>query len=197
MAGTGLIGRIRALVASFGRLACILITMETVLAFPAASAPLTAHDFTFENIDGGPLPLSDFAGKTVLLVNTASMCGFTAQYEALQAVYDKYRDAGLVVLGVPSDDFGGQEYDSADEIKQFCEINYGIDFPMTEKVKVKGPDAHPYYQWVKSQGGMKVPRWNFHKHVIDANGNLVDWFASTTAPDSSKVIDTIEKLLPR
>ncbi|MEC7485398.1 MAG: glutathione peroxidase, partial [Pseudomonadota bacterium] len=188
MAGTGLIGRIRALVASFGRLACILITMETVLAFPAASAPLTAHDFTFENIDGGPLPLSDFAGKTVLLVNTASMCGFTAQYEALQAVYDKYRDAGLVVLGVPSDDFGGQEYDSADEIKQFCEINYGITFPMTDKVRVKGDNAHPFYQWVAAQGRMKLPRWNFYKHVIDADGNLVEWFASTTSPDSSKVI---------
>ena len=197
MAGTGLIGRIRALVASFGRLACILITMETVLAFPAASAPLTAHDFTFENIDGGPLPLSDFAGKTVLLVNTASMCGFTAQYEALQAVYDKYLDAGLVVLGVPSDDFGGQEYDSADEIKQFCEINYGITFPMTDKVRVKGDNAHPYYQWVAAQGRMKLPRWNFYKHVIDADGNLVEWFASTTSPDSSKVINAIEKELAR
>ena len=197
MAGIGLIGRIRALVASFGRLACILITMETVLAFPAASAPLTAHDFTFENIDGGPLPLSDFAGKTVLLVNTASMCGFTAQYEALQAVYDKYRDAGLVVLGVPSDDFGGQEYDSADEIKQFCEINYGITFPMTDKVRVKGDNAHPYYQWVADQGRMKLPRWNFYKHVIDADGNLVEWFASTTSPDSSKVINAIEKELAR
>ena len=197
MAGTGLIGRIRALVASFGRLACILITMETVLAFPAASAPLTAHDFTFENIDGGPLPLSDFAGKTVLLVNTASMCGFTAQYEALQAVYDKYRDAGLVVLGVPSDDFGGQEYDSADEIKQFCEINYGITFPITDKVRVKGDNAHPYYQWVAAQGRMKLPRWNFYKHVIDADGNLVEWFASTTSPDSSKVINAIEKELAR
>ena len=197
MAGIGRIGRIRALVARFGRLACILITMETVLAFPAASAPLTAHDFTFENIDGGPLPLSDFAGKTVLLVNTASMCGFTAQYEALQAVYDKYRDAGLVVLGVPSDDFGGQEYDSADEIKQFCEINYGITFPMTDKVRIKGEHAHPYYQWVADQGRMKLPRWNYYKHVIDADGNLVEWFASTTSPDSSKVTDAIEKALTR
>ena len=197
MAGTGLIGRIRARVACFSRLVCILITMETVLAFPAASAPLTAHDFTFENIDGGPLPLSDFAGKTVLLVNTASMCGFTAQYEALQTVYDKYRDAGLVVLGVPSDDFGGQEYDSADEIKNFCEINYGITFPMTDKVRVKGENAHPYYQWVADQGRMKLPRWNFYKHVIDADGNLVEWFASTTSPDSSKVTDAIEKALTR
>lgn len=171
--------------------------METAVLHAAAAAPVTAHDFTFESIEGGDLPLSDFAGSTVLLVNTASLCGFTPQYEGLQALYDKYRDRGLVVLGVPSDDFGGQEYDSAAEIKQFCEINYGITFPMTDKVRVKGEDAHPYYQWVAAQGRMKLPRWNFYKHVIDADGNLVDWFASTTSPDSSKVIEAIEKQLTR
>ena len=197
MTGNGFIGRFRALVARIGGLACILITMETILAYPAVSAPMTAHDFTFENIEGGPLPLSDFAGKTVLLVNTASMCGFTPQYEALQSLYDKYREQGLVVLGVPSDDFGGQEYDNSDQIRQFCEINYGITFPMTDKVHVKGDDAHPYYQWVAAQGRMKLPRWNFYKHVIDADGNLVEWFASTTSPDSSKVINAIEKQLAR
>ena len=162
-----------------------------------ANTAETAHAFDFMSIEGDPLPMSSFAGKAVLVVNTASRCGFTDQYSALQAIWQQYRDRGLVVLGVPSNDFGSQEPGSETEIRTFCEVNYGIDFPMTEKVKVKGPDAHPYYQWVKSQGGMKVPRWNFHKHVIDANGNLVDWFASTTAPDSSKVIDTIEKLLPR
>ena len=125
------------------------------------------------------------------------MCGFTPQYEALQSLYDKYREQGLVVLGVPSDDFGGQEYDNSDQIRQFCEINYGITFPMTDKVRVKGDDAHPYYQWVAAQGRMKLPRWNFYKHVIDADGNLVEWFASTTSPDSSKVINAIEKQLAR
>ena len=125
------------------------------------------------------------------------MCGFTPQYEALQSLYDKYRGQGLVVLGVPSDDFGGQEYDNSDQIRQFCEINYGITFPMTDKVRVKGDDAHPYYQWVAAQGRMKLPRWNFYKHVIDADGNLVEWFASTTSPDSSKVINAIEKQLAR
>ena len=125
------------------------------------------------------------------------MCGFTPQYEALQSLYDKYREQGLVVLGVPSDDFGGQEYDNSDQIRQFCEINYGITFPMTDKVRVKGDDAHPYYQWVAAQGRRKLPRWNFYKHVIDADGNLVEWFASTTSPDSSKVINAIEKQLAR
>jgi glutathione peroxidase len=143
------------------------------------------------------LRLADYAGQPILLVNTASMCGFTPQYEALQTLWSQYRDRGLVVLGVPSDDFGGQEYNSTAEIKQFCEINYGIDFPMTETVTVKGNDAHPYYQWVRSQGRLMVPRWNFHKHLIDADGHIVDWFASTTAPDSRKVIDAIERHLVR
>lgn len=163
----------------------------------ALSAEVTAHDFTFESIEGGPLRLADYAGRPILLVNTASMCGFTAQYEALQSLWSQYRDRGLVVLGVPSDDFGGQEYNSTAEIKQFCEINYGIDFPMTEMVAVKGHDAHPYYRWVRSQGRLMVPRWNFHKHLIDADGHIVDWFASTTAPDSRKVIDAIEQHLVR
>ena len=192
------IGRFRRFLSCIGmNLVALFVAMEAFVVQSAVSAPVTAHDFTFENIEGGALPLAQFAGRPVLLVNTASMCGFTPQYEALQEVWEQYRERGLVVLGVPSDDFGRQEYGSAAEIKQFCEINYGIDFPMTEKVKVKGPDAHPYYQWVKAQGGLKVPRWNFYKHVIDADGNLVEWFASTTAPDSRTVINTIEKLLPR
>ena len=192
------IGRFRRFLACIGmNMLALIFAMEAFVVQSAVSAPVTAHDFTFENIEGGSLPLAQFAGRPVLLVNTASMCGFTSQYEALQRVWEQYRDRGLVVLGVPSDDFGRQEYKTSGEIKSFCEINYGIDFPMTEKVKVKGPDAHPYYQWVRSQGGLKVPRWNFHKHVIDADGNLVEWFASTTSPDSRKVTDTIEKLLPR
>jgi len=196
------IGWFRRLLACFGmnvgmNMGVALFLMGALMIQPAAGDPVTAHDFTFENIEGGSLPLAQYAGRPVLLVNTASMCGFTPQYEALQRIWDRYRDRGLVVIGVPSDDFGGQEYDSSAEIRQFCEINYGIDFPMTEKVRIKGDDAHPYYQWVKSQGGMKVPRWNFHKHVIDGDGHLVDWFASTTAPDSRKVTGLIETLLPR
>lgn len=164
---------------------------------PAISAPSTAHDFVFENLEGGDLRLADYAGKAVLVVNTASLCGFTPQYEGLQSLWETYRDRGLVVIGVPSADFGRQEYDSSGEIKQFCEINYGIDFPMTEKVRIKGADAHPFYLWIADQGRMKLPRWNFYKHLIDADGELVDWFASTTSPNSRKVIDAIEAHLPR
>ncbi|MDP6219296.1 MAG: glutathione peroxidase [Alphaproteobacteria bacterium] len=162
---------------------------------PAISAPVTAHDFTFENIEGGTLSLADFAGQPILLVNTASLCGFTPQYEALQALWEQYRDRGLVVLGVPSRDFGNQEYDSAAKTKNFCEVNYGIDFPMTEAVTIRGDAAHPFYQWVALQGRRKTPRWNFYKHLIDGEGNLVDWFASTTPPGSPKITKAIEQLL--
>ena len=185
------------LVRSWLRGALLLLMMGLWTMQPAISAPSTAHDFVFENLEGGDLRLADYAGKAVLVVNTASLCGFTPQYEGLQSLWETYRDRGLVVIGVPSADFGRQEYDSSGEIKQFCEINYGIDFPMTEKVRIKGADAHPFYLWIADQGRMKLPRWNFYKHLIDADGELVDWFASTTSPDSRKVIDAIEAHLPR
>ena len=161
---------------------------------PAAAA--TAHDFSFNSIDGGDLRLADYKGKVVLLVNTASMCGFTSQYEGLQSLWSDYRDRGLVVVGVPSDDFGGQELDTAENVKSFCTLNYGIDFPLADIAVVKGPSAHPYYKWIADvHGSLAVPRWNFHKHVIDADGKLVDWFASTTSPKSNRLRNAIETAL--
>jgi len=158
----------------------------------------TAHDFSFPSIDGGTLDLGSYKGKVVLLVNTASKCGFTGQYQGLQALWADFRNRGFVVVGVPSDDFGGQELDSAGAVKQFCEMNYGIDFPMTDIVKVKGNEAHPYYRWVaETHGGFAVPRWNFHKHLIDAEGKLVNWFMSTTSPNSSKLKNAIERMLAK
>ncbi len=165
--------------------------------YAASTTIQTAHDFSFTSIDGENLPLAKFKGKAVLIVNTASMCGFTSQYTGLQDLWDSYRDRGLVVLGVPSDDFGGQELDTAAEVKSFCTINYDINFPMTDIVHVKGPAAHPYYKWVQeAHGGLAVPRWNFHKHLVDADGHLVNWFVSTTRPSSSKLRRAIEKILP-
>lgn len=175
-----------------------VLLMEAVLLFNTNAlhaSSVGAHDFTFEKIEGGPLPLADFRGKTVLLVNTASQCGFTSQYAALQDLWETYRDRGLVVLGVPSDDFGGQEPGTSAEIKQFCTVNFDIDFPMTEKVRIKGDRAHPYYKWVVTQGMLKMPRWNFFKHLIDADGNLVKCFGSTTRPNAPKLIAAIEKQL--
>ena len=175
--------------------------MGVLLVLAAAVAPAraeSAHDFAFMSIEGTPLPLSGFAGKAVLVVNTASFCGFTHQYANLQALWARYRDLGLVVLGVPSNDFGGQEPGSEAEIKEFCEVNFEVDFPLTEKVRVRGGDAHPFYQWAaQTLGAQAQPRWNFHKYLVAPDGRLVGWFPTGTSPTSESVIQAIEAQLPR
>lgn len=150
------------------------------------------YQFSFQNIDGGPLPLTEYKGKVLLIVNTASRCGFTKQYEGLQDLFEKYSAQGLVVLGVPSNDFMGQEPGSNAEIKEFCETTFGITFPMAEKVSVKGRNAHPFYLWVSQLEGGDTPGWNFHKFLFDRNGKLLGSFGSSTAPDSNKINDAIE-----
>ncbi len=176
----------------------MLILISGGVPAAAAGAAKSAHDFTFTAIEGGPLPLSDFRGKVVLVVNTASFCGFTPQYEDLQAVWERYRDRGLVVLGVPSNDFGNQEPGTEDEIKRFCEVNFNIDFPMTSKVAVKGEDAHPFYKWAAAEvGAAGAPRWNFHKYLVGPEGELVTWFSTRTEPTSAEVAAAIEAQLAR
>jgi len=156
----------------------------------------SAHDFNFTAIEGDPLPFAQFAGKAVLVVNTASQCGFTPQYAELADLWARYRDKGLVVLAVPSNDFGGQEPGNESEIKEFCEVNYGIDFPMTDKEHVKGADAHPFYKWAASQfGPLSKPRWNFHKYLVAPDGQLAGWFSTITSPTSDKVVRAIEAQL--
>ena len=156
----------------------------------------SAHDFTFTAIEGDPLPFAQFAGKAVLVVNTASECGFTPQYSELADLWARYRDKGLVVLAVPSNDFGGQELGTEAEIKEFCEVNYGIDFPMTEKAHVKGADAHPFYKWAAAHfGPLSKPRWNFHKYLVAPDGQLASWFSTVTSPTSDKVVRAIEAQL--
>ncbi len=171
------------------------------LAGSTASAPAlsadSAHAFSFTGITGEPLPLDQFAGKVVLVVNTASKCGFTPQYEGLQALWQRYRERGLVVLGVPSNDFGGQEPGSDAEIQSFCAVNFDIDFPMTAKTVVSGGDAHPFYAWARDQAGfIGSPKWNFHKYLIDPEGRFVSWFSSVTGPDAARLIKAIEEALP-
>ena len=157
----------------------------------------TAYDFSFETLDSKPLPLAQFKGKVILVVNTASKCGFTPQYKGLEALYNEYKDRGFVIIGVPSNDFGAQEPGSASEIKEFCALNYGVTFPMTSKQVVSGDDANPFYKWVYSVLGFgSAPKWNFHKYLINTQGVPVDFFVSTTAPDSEKLRLSIEKLLP-
>ena len=163
----------------------------------AHAAWSSAHEIAFTSIDGEPLPLSDFAGKAVLVVNTASLCGFTYQYEGLQAVYDRYRERGLVVLGVPSNDFGRQEPGSEAEIKNFCEVNFNVDFPLTDKQQVKGADAHPFFQYVGTKLGKKsLPRWNFHKYLIDPEGQLIGAWPSKAEPGGPEITGAIEQALP-
>nr|WP_247881417.1 glutathione peroxidase [Skermanella sp. TT6] len=161
------------------------------------NTPDNAHDFDFVSIDGAPLPLKGFAGKAVLVVNTASMCGYTPQYADLQALWERYRGRGLVVLGVPSNDFGGQEPGSAEQIKDFCEVNFSVDFPMTEKQAVTGAGAHPFYRWAGQElGPAAAPRWNFHKYLVAPDGRLAGWFPTSASPGSDKVVRAVEAVLP-
>ena len=175
-----------------------LLTM-TILSGSAAQATQNeqgAHHFSFTSIEGNPMPFSQYKGRVLVVVNTASRCGFTPQYDGLQALYDSFRDDGLVVIGVPSGDFGSQELAEEGDIKEFCEVNFNITFPMTEKTTVKGPQAHPFYQWAAEQGGrLSRPRWNFHKYLIGRDGRLLDWFAPTTSPDSEKMRDAVRVAL--
>lgn len=164
----------------------------------AADDRRSAYDFSFTSIEGAPLPMSGFRGKAVLVVNTASFCGFTDQYRDLQAVWTRYRDRGLVVLGVPSNDFGSQEPGTEAEIRTFCRVNYDVDFPLTSKVRVSGEDAHPFYRWAAGRlGALAAPRWNFHKYLIGPDGNLVDWFSTPTSPGADKVTRAIEAQLAK
>ena len=162
----------------------------------AAAGEFTAHDFGFPGIDGGIVRLADWAGRPVLVVNTASRCGYTYQYDGLQALYDRYRDRGLVVVGVPSDDFGGQELATEAEVKEFCEVNFAIDFPMTAITPVRGNSAHPFYVWARAAlGADKAPRWNFHKYLVAPDGRLVAAFDTQTDPTAKPVIEAVEALL--
>jgi glutathione peroxidase len=155
-----------------------------------------AHGFAFATIDGAPLPLAEFKGKAVLVVNTASECGYTPQYKDLEALWQLYRDRGLVVLGVPCNDFGAQEPGSEQEIKSFCEVNYGVDFPLAAKVHVTGAEAHPFYKWAAEVAGEAAsPRWNFHKYLVAPDGELAAWFPTKMPPTAAEVTQAIEEAL--
>lgn len=160
---------------------------------PAADAPASAFDFSFKSIDGSDMALSQWRGKALLVVNTASFCGFTKQYAGLQELWSKYEDKGLVVIGVPSNDFGEQEPKSEGEIKKFCEGAFGVTFPLTEKQAVLGETAHPFYKWAAAAAG--PPAWNFHKYLIGRDGRLVQAFSSRMTPASEELTGWIDKAL--
>lgn len=155
---------------------------------------MTAYAFSFAGLNGGEVRFADYAGKPVLVVNTASFCGFTNQYEGLEALYERYRDRGLTVIGVPSNDFGGQEPGSPAEIAATVQ-GFKVQFPMTEKSVVKGPSAHRFYKWIAGERPKDVPAWNFHKFLIGRDGHIAAAFPSTIAPDDPSVIAAIEQAL--
>ena len=152
-----------------------------------------AYDYKFTSIDGGQIKLSDYKDKVIVIVNVASRCGYTPQYQSLQNLWQNYKNKDLVVIGIPTNNFR-QEPGSNSEIKNFCKTNFGINFPMSEKIDVLGKNAHPFYIWAKENYGIgAIPKWNFHKIIIGKNGKIIDTFASFTKPDSAKFISKIEK----
>ena len=152
-----------------------------------------ATDFSFQGLEGSTINLADHKGKVVLVVNVASRCGFTNQYEGLQTLWSKYKNKNLLVIGVPSNNFR-QEPGSNKEIKNFCETTFGINFPITEKLDVIGSNAHPFFLWAKKNyGSGAIPKWNFHKIIVGKNGKVVDTFSSITKPSSKKFISVVER----
>lgn len=183
------------------RVRATLLLVLALVSAPASAVEGTsaggAHRFLFQTIDGAPLPLATFAGKLVLVANTASQCAYTSQYRDLQALHEAYATRGLVVLGTPSNDFGGQEPGEAAEIKGFCSGEYGVTFPLTEKVHVRGADAHPFYRWaLDALGTANAPRWNFHKYLVSPDGRLVASFPSGVNPRDPRIVAAIEANLP-
>ena len=177
-------------------IASLFLLIFAGIAMSDNSTNLNAYKFSFISIDGRNLHLSQFEGKVLLVINTASRCGFTGQYSEIQKLWATYRDKGLVIIGVPSNDFGGQEPKGEEEIQEFCKVNFGVDFFMTTKEHVTGDQAHPFYKWVSKETGLLgKPRWNFHKYLIGPDGQVVDWFSSPTSPTSKQVIKAIEEAL--
>ena len=176
----------------------IIIFFMSIINFKNSSANYEKNifDFRVKGINGKEIDLSKYKGKTIMIVNVASKCGFTKQYKDLQELWKRYKSKGLVVIGFPSNQFGAQEPGNDKDIKNFCEVNFNIDFPMVSKTEVKGENAHEIYKWaLKNHGKSIVPKWNFHKILINSEGKVEDTYLSFAKPMSKKIINKIEKLL--
>ena len=176
----------------------IIIFFMSIINFKNSSANYEKNifDFIVKGINGKEIDLSKYKGKTIMIVNVASKCGFTKQYKDLQELWKRYKSKGLVVIGFPSNQFGAQEPGNDKDIKNFCEVNYNINFPMVSKTEVKGENAHEIYKWaLKNHGKSTVPKWNFHKILINSEGKVEDTYLSFAKPISKKIINKIEKLL--
>ena len=173
----------------------ILMLLYTMFFTSTNASENTFHDFSIESISGETINFSDYKNNVVLLVNTASKCGFTPQYSGLQKIYERYKSDGLIVLGVPTNDFN-QELSKDEDVKQFCEIRFGVEFPMSSIQNIRGNEAHPVYKWIQSNVSViGQPRWNFHKYLIGKDGNIINWFSSMTSPTSEGLIKQIETAL--
>ena len=161
----------------------------------AGMSRITAFAFSFAGLAGGEIRLADFAGRPMLIVNTASLCGFTPQYAGLQELWNEFRDRGLMMVGVPSNDFGGQEPGGATEIAETAQHQYGVTFPIAAKAVVKGPNAHPFYKWAAEARPKEVPRWNFHKYLIGRDGYIADVFPESVEPADTRVKTAIARAL--
>jgi glutathione peroxidase len=172
-----------------------MLRLISSMAFASSMfAASTIYEFTMNSIDGKPSSLADYKGKVVLLVNVASKCGYTPQYAGLEALYRKYKDDGFVIVGVPANNFGGQEPGTNEEIKTFCKRNYDVTFPMLAKVSVKGADKAPLYEYLTSTGGGEI-KWNFTKFLIARDGKAVARFEPSVKPDSPELVEAVEKAL--
>ena len=183
-------------------LTALAATSASTLAAPAAAlaqAPamsrITAYAFSFSGLEGGDIRLADFAGKPVLVVNTASQCGYTPQFTGLQQLYARFHDKGLMVIGVPSNDFGGQEPGTPVEIMQTAHDEYGVRFPLAAKVEVKGANPHPFYRWAASERPLETPRWNFHKYLIGRDGHIAAVFPTAVEPMDARLVNAVAKEL--
>jgi glutathione peroxidase len=186
---------------SFLTLLAALTAPEVVPGIACAQAPgmsrVTAYVFTFAGLKGDDIRLADHAGKPILVVNTASQCGYTPQFTGLQQLWSRFRDRGLLVVGVPSNDFGGQEPGGVTEISQTAEHEYGVSFPMAAKVDVRGASPHPFYRWAATERPLDTPRWNFHKYLIGRDGHIAAVFATNVEPMDARVVNAVAKELPR
>jgi glutathione peroxidase len=161
----------------------------------AGMSHTSAYTFSFAGLESGELRLSEYVGRPILVVNTASLCGYTPQYAGLQQLWTRYRDRGLMIIGVPSNDFGSQEPGGTTDILKTAQEEYGVSFPLTAKVEVKGRNAHPFYKWAAVERPLETPRWNFHKYLIGRDGHVAAVFASDIEPMDARVIDAVVKEL--
>ena len=161
-----------------------------------SNASASVYQFSFKSIGGKQINLNDFKGKPILIINTASLCGFTYQYSDIESLYQNYKKDGLIIIGIPSNDFGNQELSSNQKVKEFCTINFDISFLLAEITNIKGKNGHPFFKWIRKEAGfLAFPKWNFYKYLINKEGHLIKWYASTTRPNSNKITNEIDKII--